>query len=124
MRPAKIACSAAGTLHPSLKVRGGPIFRQPSGEEELDNVGLSPSDPTGRYACFQIAAGVGVVRVFLVSISHLWSLRGLLENDYELDVFTPDRLKFLIYDPKTAVGRKQRFLLMKIGRQPPNCSRT
>jgi hypothetical protein len=89
-RPA-IAWSAAGTLHPSLKVRGRPILGQPASEEKLDDVGLGLSDSTGRYACFQTAARLGV-RLFLVSIGHLRSLYGLLKNDYELFVFSSNSL--------------------------------
>jgi hypothetical protein len=50
---------------------------------------------------------VVVVRVFFVSVGHLRSLGGLLENDYEFDVFIPNGLKLLIHDPKTAVDNHQ-----------------
>ena len=113
--------SAARTLHASLKVGGRPVGRRPACEKQLDDVGLGLSYPTGRHALFQMTAGL-VVREFLVG--HLRSLSGLLKNDYELHVFIANRLKFFIYDPKAAVGRKERFLLMKIRRQPPNSPRT
>src|ERR1700730_9585429 len=76
-RSAKLAWSAAGTLHPSLQVRCGPILKQPASEEKLGNFGLSLRDPTGSYACFQTAARLDVVRLVLVSIGHLRSLYGL-----------------------------------------------
>jgi hypothetical protein len=115
--------SAARALHPSLKVGGGPIIRRPAREKGLYDVSFSPGYSTGRYTFFQTTAGV-VVRVFFVSIDHLRSLGGLLENDYEFDAFSRNGLKLLIHDLKTAVGRKERFLLMEIRRQPPNRSRT
>jgi hypothetical protein len=123
-RAAKMARLAARTLHPSLKIGSGPVPGRPACEEKLNNVSLSPSYSTGRYALFQLAAGFAIAVVFFVSIGHLRSLSDLLKNDYKLDVFIPNRLKFPINDPKTAIGGKQRFLLMKIRRQPPNCSRT
>lgn len=113
--------STARTLHPSLKIGGGPVPRRPACEKKLNDVGLGLSYSTGRYALFQMTAGLAV-RVFLVG--HLRSLSGLLKDDYELHVFIANGLKFPVYDPKAAVGRKKRFLLMKIRRQPPNRSRT
>jgi hypothetical protein len=62
------------------------------------------------------AGSLVVVRLFLVSIGHLRSLSGLLKSDYNPDSFTANRLEFLINDPKSAIGRKQGFLLVKIRR--------
>lgn len=117
--------SAARALHPSLKVGGGPITWRVAREKGLYDLSFSPSYSTGRYTFFQTTAGlVVVVRVFFVSIGHLWPLGGLLENDYEFNVLIVNGLELLIHDLKTAVGRKERFLLMEIRRQPPNRSRT
>jgi hypothetical protein len=62
------------------------------------------------------AGSLVVVRLFVVFIGHLRSLGGFLKNDYNPDSFIATRLEFLINDTKSAVGRKQRFLLVKIRR--------
>ena len=125
LAPRILPNSTARTLHPSLEIGGGPVSRRPACEKELYNIGLSLSYSAGRYAFFQPTAGFAfVVRMFVVLVGHLRSLSGLLKNDYQLDVPIPNRLKFLINDPKTTISRKERFFLVKIGRQPPNCSRT
>jgi hypothetical protein len=117
VRAAKIACLAARTLHPSLKVGGGPVSLRPACEKKLNHVGLNLSYATGRHAFFQTSAElVVVVRVFLVSIGHLQSLSGLLKNDNKPDVYISNRLKFSTNNPKTAVGRKKRCFLKEIRR--------
>jgi hypothetical protein len=115
--PRSLPVLPARTLHPSLKARGGPVPLRPTCEKKLNHVGLSPSYAAGRHVFFQMTNElVVVVRVFLVAIGHLQSLSGLLKNDNELDVYISNRLEFPTNNPKTAVGRKKRFFLMKIRR--------
>jgi hypothetical protein len=114
---AGLASSAARTLHPPLKVGGGPVPGGLGCEKQLDDICLRQRYSPRRYALFQMTAGsLVVVRLFVVFIGHLRSLSGLLKNDYNPELFIANRLEFLINDPKSAVGRKQRFLLVKIRR--------
>src|SRR2546429_9099879 len=100
---------AARTLHPPLKVGGGPVFLLWTGKKEPDNFGFGLRNPTGRNAFLQVTIGlVAVVQGF--AVGHLRSLCGLLKNDNEPDAFISSELKFLVDNSKTAAGRKQGFL--------------